>query len=263
MYAVQKATRLKKVSASYIKLLPPLRLYRDDVDQLLTIFENDGEKVDIKAGDYILSGPADFDELRRRTSSASLSALKLETANHSCPHCPSRYEGLSLTFGKSSAHLYVSNDSDTQLMGLALRIETFLKTKRSLVSYAASRSVYFSVIGAYAVLTCALSLPTAVANVGYVMSHGFHGVSLDFASTSSSLGTTLLSTIVLAYLCWALFTYQVRHCIVYLDERGARPGFMRRNRDQIILGLVVGIVGSVVGAIVGVVLTLLLTSPHH
>lgn len=246
---------MKKVSAEYSKHFLSLRLYRDDVDQLLAIFERNGEKVDIRAGDYILSSLSDFDELKRVTPSASLSYLKLVTASHSCPKCPSPHEWLSLTLGKRSAHLYVSDVADTQLLGMAGQIEAYLRSRYSLVSYAASPWTANSVLWMYTIFNLASTLPHLTYLFSHLFSQGFHGLSFQPMSALDVFQSFLPFAIVMTYFAWATYTYSFRHNIVYLDERGALPGFIRRNKDQLIVNAIVGIICALVGAVVTVILS--------
>ncbi len=191
---------------------------------------------------------------KRRTAANSVPYFNLVTANHSCPHCPSTHEWLSLTLAKNSAQLYVSDEVDTQLLGIAVQIEAFPRSKRSFVSYAASLWASYTILLTFNIVTWAFDLPRVI----YLLRYGFHGTSLHFAGVLDVLGIALLGVIVLSYFIWATYTYNRRHCIVYLDERSAMPGFIRRNQDQIIVAIISAVIGAVVGAVVTVLLASLL-----
>jgi hypothetical protein len=125
-----EGSSMKPVKKQYIKFYPVLRLYKDDLEEIVGIFKKHFTEIDIVADTYELTGIAEIDNIKK----PKITNFSVKHYHQYDQEKPFRGELLSLDLTHNSARLYLSNDADTYLRGVAAQIDTLLSRKKSVLS---------------------------------------------------------------------------------------------------------------------------------
>src|SRR5579863_9032822 len=109
---------MKKVKQSYSKSYPALRLYKDDLEEIVSVFKSHFAEIKIVADEYELTEITDIDKIKK----AKITNFSVSYNHHD--QDPSRSGLLSLDLKPGSAFLYLSDDAATYLRGVASQIDT-------------------------------------------------------------------------------------------------------------------------------------------
>src|SRR5260370_12824502 len=131
--------KLKKVKQEVTKKYPLKRLYKDDIDEIINIFEkNFNDKFDIYRDDYQLDNVKDLENVKTSRIKSFKVTCQTQTG------IPWIY--LNLTLDKNSARFYLSNDSDTNINGIFFEIDRLISSKKSFIGTIFSHSIIVKVI---------------------------------------------------------------------------------------------------------------------
>jgi len=199
---------MKTLKQPISKELPLTRMYLDDVKAIYDILKNNCGSVEITTDKYEIS---DVTKLK------DIGESQIHTLNFEC-----RDPYISINLFPSHGRIYISEDS-TITRGILSQIEDILnKCKRKIASILDSFSAYI-ILG--------LLLSTSL-----VMISKF---------TEGWLSITLVIFIILIFILYYGQTYRLslhQHSTIILSERRERANFFKRNKDQIIVGLIIAIV---------------------
>ena len=228
---------MKEVEKPYIKRYQALRLYKNDLEEIVSIFERNSQENKIVVDKYELTSISDIDKIKRKT-------VTKFSINHHHYTQEKLYRSVSLDLDRDHAMLYVSNDADTNLLGIASQIDTFLLKKKNVAGFLTSPIV--AVLG------------TAIPAILFFV---FSSISWKYSdhSLNSVLLMTLTFTWPIVAIVWTVWTAYVRsrkYTLIYLMDSTSKTSFFSRNKDQIILALTVGILTAV---ITGVLTTVIIT----
>lgn len=220
--------RVAKESLS--EFLPPVRLYREDVEELHHAFSQVADKVVASDGRYLYDT---LDELFKEASPD----LKTFTMGTDAPRI-----SFSIDNGRRPSLWAVTSDAVSR--GVAHRVRE-IAMRRRLPFRAWLRS---SVAAPIVVFTVAILAWVASA----VLVEVADGVVIRIVAGV----VTLVTGVALWWTIW--MATGSRPSRVFLVTRLQRPGFVARNRDALIVGSLTALVGAVVGAIVTLAVTGLL-----
>jgi hypothetical protein len=199
---------MKELKRPIHKGLPLIRMYLEDVQAIYNILRNNCSSVIIKTEKYEISDVTKLKDIGEN----QIHTLRFE--------CQDPY--VSINFLPFEGRLYISEDS-TITRGILSQIEDILnKCKRKIMR-----------------LLCSSLMPTIM---GVLVGAAFYPI-LRF--TEGGLSVTLLVFLVLIYILLLVIFYRIslhQYSTIILSERRERTSFLKRNKDQIIVGLIVAIV---------------------
>lgn len=235
---------MKEVEKPYVKRYHAMRLYKDDLEKIVNIFESHFQDNIIVVDKYELANISDIDKIKKKT----VTKFSIKHHHRYPQETPYRTELLSLDLDHDKARLYLSNDADTYLLGIAAQIDTFLSKRKNIVGFLTSPITSILEVVIFMVLFSILNnTPWRYAD------HSFHSILL----------MTLTFVLLIAAILWAIWTIYIqnwRYTLIYLTDSILKTNFFSRNRDQIILALTVGIFTAV---ITGVLTTLIINTLLH
>lgn len=210
---------VEKVPESVSWSVPKLRLYREDVAELLAIFARTAEQVEVEVGGYRLSEAEELTEVPiEETSALSIKATG--------PY-------VSLTLTHVNGWLYASGSAGAGARGLADEVRAFLIRRRDRIGTVGVRLGYVSP----GLATSALLAAAALYATG--------------ASSATVAGLLLLAVAWVIYTWWASREALRHHARIVLKPRAEAPGFFRRNGDKIILMLLGLVLGALLTKVLG------------
>ncbi len=189
---------MKKVKKTYSKDYPVLRLYKDDLEEIVGIFKSHFTEIEIVADEYELTELADIDNIKK----PKITHFKVDHYHHYDQEKPTRSELLRLELTHYRARLYLSNNADTYLLGVASQLDALLSKKKSSLGFLTSiRAIQISL---------AIYIPLYI--ILFIM-----GLSNRFAQ--SILPPSLLIIISIIGVCWTIFLSQIKtknYCVISL-----------------------------------------------
>lgn len=192
---------MERIKKSWIREYPLLRLYRQDVEEIVNLFKSNYEKFEIIADRFKLNDFSEVDEIKKNViTNFSINAYD--------PY-------LSLELSNSRATLYISDEENIKLRGLDSKINDILSKRKSLLRF----FVIPWVIGCLA------------------------GWNFKFIMTLLFVRKMILQPlmIILAFILWWTCGMHLefrQHSLIYLKDS---QGFLERNKDQLIVGLILAI----------------------
>ena len=214
-----KGKDMKRVKKGGIFRLPMMKLYREDIEELHDLFlSSNSESFEFTVGDFRIE---DLNELD-----------KLNEQEYTSFGMTSYSPCVGLTVEPSKAYIYIEDTNDPALLGMKAKIEGIVDKRRSRLS---RRTTFFSflVFGFFTgVMTARIQ---------------------DDWSGNLAIILTLLLVAAIALVIAFLLMHQTnsRYGVLYLARKREMPGFMARNRDQIIVTLLVGIIVAIVSFLLG------------
>ncbi len=202
---------MKKVKKPYVKRYPALRLYIDDLEEIVGIFKSHFTDIKIVADEYELTDIADINNIKKPL----ITDFSVSYNQHN--QDPSRSGLLSLDLKPDHASIYLSDSEATYLCGVASQIDALLLRKKSVAGFMAShRLIRFSLI---------VYIPFMIALL--LLSFIYHFV----------LWNILLFILTMIYLVWSNYTISIidnRYCIIFLVNSNNKNNYFSRNKDQLI-----------------------------
>ncbi len=224
---------MKEVKKPFIKRYPVLRLFKDDLEEIVNLFKRHFTEIEIVADKYQLTDFSELDKIPKQ----KITYFLVKHHHHYREEEPYRSELLELELTPDRVWIYLSNAADTYLLGVASQIDMILSRKKCIQGFFSSPRIYFPGIFILFVLSNILNfLPWKFSD------HSLQ--SILFVSISS---IPLVLNIV--WFIWLWYTINKKHTLVYLINSTSRTNFLSRNRDQIILALTVGIISTVIASV--------------
>src|SRR6266700_2236179 len=110
---------MKEVAKPYIKRYPVLRLFKDDLEEIVNVFKRHFTDIEIIADKYQLTDISEIDNIQKQ----KITYFSVKHHHHYHEEQPYRSELLELDLTPGSAWLYLSNNTDTYLLGVASQID--------------------------------------------------------------------------------------------------------------------------------------------
>jgi hypothetical protein len=215
---------MEKLPRSTSIKVPKVRLYLDDIEDLIGIFERIGTDNEFVIGEYRLNDGADL----RNIPIPSASTLNFTSST----------PNVSLDLRPGGGDIHATANSGTLGRGMANELFELLRVcpdaVRGLVA-AIGSGVGFALVFA-SVLACVVA-----------------------AVEGLWLATVVFGCLFLIGTAWTVWSWnegQFHHARIVLKRKEDAPGYFRRNSDSLVTSLVTGVIGIVVGAILTKILDL-------
>ena len=214
---------MKKIrkNVSYSKNYSALKLFREDLDEIINIFKNNFSEFDIEIDEYIIDDISEIDEIKKEKTNR----LSIETYENGYSY---------LNLFKNYAILNISDKNDTKLLGVFHQLDELISKKEYTFLKIITSSWVFYVM----VTTIVIGLYTILWSNTLLIS--FIIIIIPFL---------LILLIILIDFHMTL----KKHSIIYLIHSTSKIGFFERNKDQLSIGLICAIVGAIAG-IMGTIL---------
>jgi len=207
-------------------------LFREDLEELVGLFEKGSESVKIIAENYKLQSVSEIDKLGKdRIAFFSINGYQKQP----------EWASISLTLEKNSARLRLSENAEPSLYGLASLVDKILTTKKR-------RRANFLRSKATIIIMYIMIIIVAIIDTLSI-----------FKQFTEPLWLSLLSVLITVFFIILLsLQYHIitkRYTLIYTISKRTRTNFISRNKDQIILSLTVGIIVAVVTGVLTAIIT--------
>src|SRR2546421_275653 len=118
---------MKKANRSYDKTYPMLRLFKDDIKQIVDLVEKNHKDAEIILDEYKIEDSSEVDKLPKKPASK----FYVQFFQRYREETPYRSELLTLDLTSYGASLRVSNEDDTYLRGIASQIDSLFSRRES------------------------------------------------------------------------------------------------------------------------------------
>jgi hypothetical protein len=201
---------MERLDPSISRDYHPVVLHSDDLTEIVEILQEAGELPEISTTEYRFNSVA---EVCDKYQSGRLTLLSIK----------SRLPYVSLELTRSGSRLYVGS-SRPEAAGLFWKIDAILRRSQRQATW---------------IYTFSGSISIAVLfGLGITPAFVFH--------LAAGLAAIALSG------CWMIWFYMVMarfHSLIILAPRSEIGGFFKRNKDQLVLGLITALLGLIVGVI--------------
>jgi hypothetical protein len=224
---------MKELPKPYQRHYPPMRLYKDDIQEIERIFKNNFQEYTLVADKYQLSDITDLDNIHKKHITNFSLAY-----HHSDKNAPFRGGGLlSLALTHDNAWLYLSNDTNYYLLSFAAQLDAILSKKRTVLGLLTQAKV--SLLGSLLVFTFGV--------IGGFITWPY---SDPFGHSILLISLIFLTFIGWAWIMFAGYINMYKHTIILLTYSTAKTNLFSRNKDQIILAVTVGLITMVIASVV-------------
>jgi hypothetical protein len=210
---------MKKKSTSIYQYIDCIHIYRDDIEQIYDILSQAiSQPPQVEIDDYIIEDKSDFDKL---TMIEKPQSLELNTKN------------IQVKIDKYHAKVYV-NSPDDSITGYIYRIVQILENRKNkTLIFLDKWSTRLSLIPI------------------------FFGLLLVFLSEKTNQGLSFLGgSLVVIGFCFSIIgllitILNLTNTKISLKYKKDQPNFFKRNRDDLIVGLIIGILMLFLGIGIG------------
>jgi hypothetical protein len=227
---------MEKVQKTYHKNYPMLRLFKDDVKQIVDLIKKNHKDAEIIIDEYKVEDISEIDKVPKQKTTKFYIQFFQKYRDEN----PYRSEMLTLDLTNDNASLRVSNENDTYLRGIASQIDSILSRRER-------RTINFLFSTPIIVLITSLILLPAATILGLPWSFSKQ------TSLAISLTLIIILIIILAilWLIWAVNKKFKKYVVIYLISSNERSRFFSRNRDEIPKMVLSALIGSVVTILIG------------
>jgi hypothetical protein len=198
---------MQQVPKSDLFRYPKIKLYKDDVQNIIELFNSQyGSTLRIQINGYLIDN---FDEI---------SKIKENTTNKF--KISSITEGVSLELTRKYAYLYLSNSNEINQLGLKSKIDDILNKRKRIFNFL--DSIWF-----YALFSLVIGIL-----IGIIW---------------NTLLTIMLFTLELIYLVVFISpTSFISHSLIILDKNSQDLSFWRRNYEKIMIGIIIAVLSGII-----------------
>lgn len=217
---------MEKIKSIEYRTLLPFYFYIDDVQELVRLLSEAGAaEIEIEACDYKIDKS---DELK------SLTSDKIHEIS-----ITSKKPDILIAMSESDVRINVIDKYSFELQGLVTKIENvFLQKKRRF--YPIFSQDWFLYI--WLTLVIFLSFRLGYLLMGAILSKDFNACVVEFFFEGFLLSIILPCAVREYYLKMNAFS------TIILDFRKDKPGFWKRNKDKLLVGLICSVLGTLLGA---------------
>ena len=204
---------MQQKNKSYSLDLDPVVLYIDDLEQIVSYFDESSIDVDISTDEYVLDNIQELENI-------STEILTSMTIKSSSPY-------ISLKLYDNSLQVYISND-DAISRGILEKIKQLLISRRRRTFFI-YKTWFHSIYGAFGTLSWLIIIT---------------GLAKD--NIPAILFGIIFAVIIYLMLKWSKKISFKKYCTIYLKKRIDTPSFWKRNRDQITIAIIAALTGGLV-----------------
>lgn len=210
---------MEKIRRHLGEHLKPVKLYFDDIEELVDIFQSTGADIQIEADDYKIASPEEILSINK----PFFTNLSIRQRNIS----------VSVNFENDGIWLYAAEDTPAQRGLFELTKIVLRKKRRVLTSFLQSPILIGVFLGTLIGFISSLNTTSGKWKI-------FIGVSM-----------TVSAILWVPFAYWSRFR---RFSIIIPFRKSSRPNFWHRNRDQIILALISAALGAIGAFVVAYIL---------
>ena len=209
---------MEKVKKSLRKHYPILRLYKSDLEKIFNLFKDNYPEIKIVADGFKLD---DFSELSK-INKQEIVDFKISADD------PEDFLGnsISVEFSKDSTTIYLSDEDDIKLRGLAAQIGDILSDRKSYLRFFATFWAPF------------LSFLILETLIGFLIKE------------SVALIQLLTVLLVAMLLVWGSRLDTKKHSLIYLYDDSSASSFLKRNKDKILLSAISALMGGIITLVI-------------
>lgn len=209
---------MEKVKKSLRKHYPILRLYKSDLEKIFNLFKDNYPEIEIVADGFKLD---DFFELSK-INKQEIVDFKISADD------PEDFLGnsISVEFSKDSTTIYLSDEDDIKLRGLAAQIGDILSDRKSYLRFFATFWAPF------------LSFLILETLIGFLIKE------------SVALIQLLTVLLVAMLLVWGSRLDTKKHSLIYLYDDSSASSFLKRNKDKILLSAISALMGGIITLVI-------------
>lgn len=227
-----------------------VRLYLDDVEELLKLVREHCERVTIEVEGYEVQSLDDVAGISRRQV--------YRFAIHG--HTDNSY--LRVELNRYSARCYLSRDDDIPLQGVFTQIDSILKRRARMVQWLVSLPVIATVSALFVLINC-VGTGFSIARLAQLIQALQAPDHPHF--TGFGIGDVWWAPLFVAYLTYAIWCNVIGfryHSVIYLYPWRERTTFWERHKEEIIVQVIAGVIIFVVTAIVAFVVGYVVGTNH-
>lgn len=214
---------MKKIRREYRERYPIVRLYNNDVDDLIAVFEKSCKKIELKADEFELTDASQLNNIKKQMITELTIDGRLEERSF--------FDNIRLTLSKQNAYLTINDGANITYSGMATQIKSILLRRAKIRAFLASYST-FIIFMMLSIILSAVYIFTGRINI------------------QINILTWVASVITLIYAVWFLYIKTARVSVIFLVNEDKMPNFFRRNRDQIFLNMISAIFGAALALLV-------------
>ncbi len=214
---------MQKIKREYQVNYPLVRLYKNDLDDLIAVFEKNCKKVELKADEYELTDASQLNNIGKQMITEFTITGRLEDRSY--------FDTIRLTLSKKNAYLRIDDGANITYSGMATQIRSILRRRAKIRAILASFKAFFIYIALFWILNT-ISFFTRRINI-----------------LSNTLFLVAL-IIIIVYGGWFFYIKKARVSVIFLVNEDKRPNFFRRNGDQILLNTFFTILGAALALLV-------------
>jgi hypothetical protein len=206
-----EGSNMEKIKKPLRMNYPIVRLYKSDLDKIFNLFKDNYPKIEIVADGFKLDDISELSKIKKQ----EIVDFEISAYN----------PRLSVDFSGNSASIYLSDEDDIKLRGLAAQIGDILSKRKSPLRFLASFWLEIP-IGMIALLIY------------------FNALSLI---KDTKFQVMALLGFVLFMILFGILGHRIeekKHCLIYLYDRSSAPGFFKRNKDNILIIVISALIGS-------------------
>jgi len=210
---------MKKLNKEWERKYRPLKLYKDDLIDIINIAKEGYEKTNpdfhrhlvIQVDEFEIEETVDLDDIEKEVVNIFYVYLNFSPV-------------LRLRLEKYSASLLVTDDKDTWLMGVASKIDSILQKKQRRFSMLFSHArIGLIIFGMLLLLFCLYCLAAWNIIPSYPV---------------------LIIGVIHIYVMWKVGDIKPNYSTIIMSNSNEVPSFYKRHKDKILLTIVVSIISS-------------------
>lgn len=202
---------MEKIKKSYSKEYPILRMFIDDLEQIVSIFKENYKDFEIKADVYKLEDISELSKINKQE-------IKNFSINTYTPY-------ISLDISESSVSLYIEDKDNLKLRGIFSKIDAILNRR---ISFLRILTSYWMQIPFHVIIWLNLYL-----------------FPKEYYKTIRILLVILTLALLIIWFLWRQSISLKKHSLIYLFNSQSKIGFFKRNKDKILLSIFSAVVGSI------------------
>lgn len=202
---------MKKILQSHFERLKPAKVYLDDIKEIIGFLENTCKEVEIQSGDNLLDSLGELQSLKKEV-------LHDLTISGKQPY-------ISVDMNPDSLSLYITEDTP-ESRGLFEKVKDVLVRCRRPFTWLLHNSFLSGIPWGFAVFFALLGAKTQ--------------------SWSLATLSVILSLLGLIWVFYSIRDWSKRYTVIVPRHRIESPGFVKRNKDKILLAIFSAIFGALV-----------------
>lgn len=232
---------MQRVPQRVRKTYSVVRLYLDDVQELVELFQQHCDEVTIEAEGYKLQS---FEGIRE-VASSKIRRLKIIGWK--------RRTFLQVDLRKYRAEILVSRDDDIPLKGVFAQVDAILTRRAPYLRFWASYRTADAIGALIILVSCTVTVvlgPSLMRVIRTLLSG--QAAEIHFTSLSpGDLSAYLVAASYLAYVVWVSITRMQYRSVIYLQAWRERTTFWERNKEEMLRETIVGVVIAIITFILG------------